>query len=88
MKPLAVVYDEVFAAHDTGDRHPETALRARWVAEALRASELIGATDVLQPELIETRWIERIHTREYRSFIEEACLKGMRAVDFGETLVC
>lgn len=88
MKPLAVVYDEAFASHDTGDRHPETALRARWVAEALRGSDLIEVTDVLQPELIATRWVERIHTREYRSFIEEACLKGLRAVDFGETLVC
>ncbi len=88
MKPLAVVYDDAFASHDTGDRHPETAMRARWVADALRDSALAAFTDFLQPELVETRWIERIHTREYRCFIEEACLKGQRAVDFGETLVC
>jgi len=42
----------------------------------------------LEPQAAAVRWIERVHSAEYRQYVEEACLSGRRCVDFGETLVC
>ena len=84
---VAVFHDKSFEEHDTGEQHPETRCRAHWVAEGIRRSPLAGNIQFLQPRPAKGSQIERAHSPEYRQYIEEACLKGQRSVDFGETLV-
>ncbi|MCC5839227.1 MAG: histone deacetylase [Opitutales bacterium] len=87
MLKVAFLYAEEFADHDTGQQHPETAERARWIASAVRRGPLGAHVGFIEPRAVPSRWIDRVHTADYRRFIEEAALKGLRSVDFGETLV-
>ncbi len=87
MGTVAVIYDERFLEHDTGEQHPETRRRAQWVAEAIRRSPLAKHVTFRKPYPAKASLIERAHSSDYRQYIEEACLKGQRSVDFGETLV-
>ncbi len=85
---LAVVYHPDFELHDTGNQHPENCLRARRVADALRADDISESLQWFTPEMAEAKWLEKVHSAEYRQFIEEACLSGRHSVDMGETVVC
>src|SRR5690606_14305851 len=40
------------------------------------------------PEIADERWIHRVHSTEYRAFIEEACLSGRLMADSGDTPIC
>lgn len=86
--PVALFYHPDCLLHDTGPSHPERPDRLRAAREALQASPFADLLHWYTPEPVETRWIEAIHTPEYRHFIEESCLKGRPTVDFGETLIC
>jgi acetoin utilization deacetylase AcuC-like enzyme len=88
MAGVAIVYHPDYVLHDTGPHHPEQADRAARIAGALRAAPFADALTWMRPEPAEPRWIETVHSAEYRAFIEESCLSGRRTVDFGETLIC
>lgn len=87
MSRVLVVYHPAVEEHDTGRWHPERPDRARLVAEYLEESTLAPLLDWAQPEPCPVAWIERVHTRAYRCFIEESCLRGLSALDQGDTLV-
>jgi len=87
-RPVAVYYHPDCLLHDTGPQHPETVARLTVAKAALDASRFASLIHWQLPEPAEVRWIERIHTAEYRQFIEESCLRGKHFVDMGETAVC
>jgi acetoin utilization deacetylase AcuC-like enzyme len=87
-RPVAIFHHPDCLLHDTGEHHPEQPARIEVAGKALRAAPFAAQLHWHKAEPVEARWIERIHSPEYRHFIEEACLGGRRHVDFGETVVC
>ncbi|HSH09989.1 MAG TPA: histone deacetylase [Oceanipulchritudo sp.] len=87
-RPVAVYFHQDCLLHDTGPDHPETAARLTVSRAALLASDFAGLLHWHKPDPVASYWIERVHTPEYRQFIEEACLQGRHFVDAGETTVC
>lgn len=87
-RPVAVYSHDLCLAHDTGGHHPECPQRITAIRQALEAAPFASLLHFHTAAPAPTRWIERIHSREYRSFVEEACLKGLSTVDMGETRIC
>lgn len=88
-RPIAIFAHPDCQLHDTGPHHPERPERVRAAEQRLRENPALAPWLHWQtPSPCPTRWIEAIHSAEYRQFIEEACLSGRHTVDFGETLVC
>jgi acetoin utilization deacetylase AcuC-like enzyme len=74
--------------HDTGPRHPETCARLTAAKSALEAASFAELLHWFKPQPVESRWLEGIHSPDYRHYIEEACLQGRHFVDSGDTVVC
>ncbi|MCC5834410.1 MAG: histone deacetylase [Opitutales bacterium] len=87
MTQTAVIYHPDFDLHDTGPHHPERPERARLIAGALRRCDFADRLDWLQPEPVAVKHLERVHSPEYRQFIEESCLSGRQTADSGETAI-
>lgn len=88
MLPIALLYHPDCLHHDTGDCHPERPERVQRIQHALSQEEFKDCLDWQTPQPAPAKWIEAVHSPEYRAFIEEACLTGRHTVDFGETLIC
>ena len=87
-QPVAIFYHPDCLLHDTGQGHPETAARLTAVKAALEAAPFASQLHWHKPAPVEARWLEGIHSPDYRHFIEEACLQGRHFVDTGDTVVC
>jgi acetoin utilization deacetylase AcuC-like enzyme len=87
-RPVAAFYHPDCLLHDTGPRHPEQPARLTRIREALTKASFAESIHWQEPEPAEAKWIEAIHTPEYRQFIEEACLMGKHSADSGETVIC
>jgi acetoin utilization deacetylase AcuC-like enzyme len=88
MLPVAVYYHPDCLLHDTGPGHPECAERVERIYTALQDTAFKDCLNWHQPDLAPARWVEAVHSAEYRSFIEESSLCGRRTVDTGDTHVC
>ncbi|MFO7724959.1 MAG: hypothetical protein R6V45_05360, partial [Oceanipulchritudo sp.] len=86
-RPVAVFYHEDCLLHETGAHHPECPERVRTTREKLLGAPFAGSLHWQEPEPAAARWIEKIHSPEYRQYVEEACLKGKSHLDFGETTI-
>jgi acetoin utilization deacetylase AcuC-like enzyme len=87
-QPVAIFHHPDCLLHDTGSHHPERPERIAVTREALNNAPFAGLLHWHQAEPVEAKWIEKIHTPEYRHYIEDACLRGKSWVDMGETIVC
>lgn len=87
-RPVAIYTHQACELHDTGSGHPESPQRLPVIRKALEEAPFAESLHFYEAVPAETKWIECIHTREYRTYIEETCLKGKSTVDMGETLVC
>lgn len=88
MLPVAVFYHPDCLLHETGPLHPECPERVERIRATLEGREWRDIIHWHSPQPVAASWIEAVHSREYRAFVEEACLTGRHTVDFGETLVC
>jgi acetoin utilization deacetylase AcuC-like enzyme len=88
LRPVAIFYHPDCLLHDTGPQHPERPDRLTVVRRALESAPFAGHLHWYEPDPVEGRWIERIHSPEYRHFIEESCLKGRTHLDYGDTVIC
>lgn len=86
--PVAIFTHADCQLHDTGEGHPERAERLRAIRNHLETLDWRNWLHWQIPVACPARWIETVHTREYRQFIEEACLSGRSTVDMGETRIC
>lgn len=84
---IAIFSHELGHHHDTGPGHPESPARHKAAVSALKNSPFAERLDWYECPPVDPKWIESIHTPEYRQFVEEACLSGKHTVDFGETTV-
>ena len=87
-RPVAIFTHPACELHDTGSSHPESPLRIPAIRDALAKAPFSSSLHFHEATPAKANWIECIHTREYRAFIEETCLKGKSTVDMGEPLVC
>lgn len=54
----------------------------------LKESPFADQLDWVLPEPISPAALHRVHTPEYRNYIEEACLRGKPFADTGDTVIC
>ena len=87
-RPVAIFYHPDCLLHDTGEHHPERPERLISSKEALEKAAFANLLHWHTPEPVQARWIENIHSPEYRHYIEESCLKGRSFADLGETVIC
>lgn len=87
-RAVAVFYHPDCLLHDTGTHHPESADRLIVSKQALEQAPFAGNLHWHTPDPAPSRWIESIHSSDYRHYVEESCLKGKHYVDLGETIVC
>lgn len=87
-QPVAIFHHPDCLLHDTGGHHPERPERVSLAETALRQAPFADQLHWHQAEPVDARWIEAIHSSEYRHFIEDACLSGKSTVDMGETMIC
>ncbi|MEX0326592.1 MAG: histone deacetylase [Puniceicoccaceae bacterium] len=87
-RPVAIYYHPDSLMHDTGPGHPERAERMVVCHNALKAAPFTDQLHWHEPQPAPAKWIESIHTPEYRQFIEEACLAGKHFLDTGDTVIC
>jgi acetoin utilization deacetylase AcuC-like enzyme len=80
--PTAIVHHPVFAKHDTGPHHPETADRYRITIDALRGDPNLWS-NVVEIEADEARRsdIQACHTPQHFKHVEEAVREGQGYLD-------
>jgi len=87
-RPVAIFYHPDCLLHDTGTHHPECSERLSTTKQALEESDISGLLHWHQPAPAPAKWIEAVHSPEYRQYIEKSCLQGRHTVDFGDTIIC
>ena len=60
----------------------------RAIERAIKSHPVNDSLLRIEAQPVETRWIESVHTPDYRQFIEEICLAGKGIADTGDTHVC
>ena len=87
-QPVAIFHHPDCLLHDTGSHHPERPQRVAVARDSLQKAPFADLLHWHEAEPVEARWIEKIHSSDYRHYIEDACLRGKSSVDMGETTIC
>ena len=88
MGKTAFIYHPDYVLHDTGNFHPETSLRAKFIFEHMKSSRSVEFLDFKKPKAAATQWVEKIHAPDHLRFVEDACAQGKKIVDRGDTRCC
>ena len=88
MPDLGLVVDDRFKRHDTGHGHPERPARMDAVRDALADDGLLNELRAIEAGPVERALIERLHTAEYLSRLEQACRLGKPSIDEPDSTIC
>ncbi|MBK9119520.1 MAG: histone deacetylase [Phycisphaerales bacterium] len=88
MADFAILLDERFVRHHTGDGHPESPERLRIITDALQAAGLLDQCPVLPGVYVGEDILQAVHTRDYLVRVEAACRQGYPFVDVPDSAVC
>ncbi|GMU83613.1 MAG: acetoin utilization protein [Planctomycetota bacterium] len=88
MHRFGVVFDRLFARHDTGFGHPERPGRLDPVEAALEHAHAFAASARIAPTPIDTELVTRVHTTEYIARVEQACREGRPSIDEEDCAIC
>jgi acetoin utilization deacetylase AcuC-like enzyme len=81
MADIAIVWDERYADHDTGD-HPESPQRIGAIVDHLRGTDLWARLQEIRPTMAEPAEVLRVHTRGHLERIRRAAeVRGGEWVD-------
>ena len=81
MADIAIVWDERYAEHDTGD-HPESPERVGTIVDHLRGTDLWPRLQEIKPTMAEPAEVLRVHTRGHLERIRRAAeVRGGEWVD-------
>ena len=83
----ALIYDEIYTAHHTGDGHPESPARCRAVIDAINASKFSGRLLHLAPRAAVDDEILACHSPEYLDLVKRAVAAGDRVLSTGDTSI-
>ena len=86
MQKILYVYDDVFLEHDTGS-HPENARRLTAINIGLQRSGILENVVQVKPIQATRQDIQRIHTEQYISRVENVISSGLGYLD-PDTVVC
>lgn len=76
MKPIALLYDPIFAEHTLGEGHPECPERLLGIIQALQPLQGDERFLWVQPEAATPDDLYRIHAPEYVQWVCECCAAG------------
>lgn len=81
----AFIYHPDYVHHETPSFHPERPERITTVYEFIKNSDLAASLSWLRPQPAAIRWIEGIHTPQYRRRVQEACQQqAFNSFDFSD----
>ncbi len=86
--PAALLLDDVYAKHDTGEFAYENALRLRAVGRGLEESGLMMRLRRVEPRRAGLEWVETVHDSEYIETVKRDVASGARELSTGHTLIC
>jgi len=78
---LALVYDDVYLAHETGDGFPERPARLEAIVRRLKDQGWWDRVARLAPEAASERWIGEVHHPAYIERARESCERGAGHLD-------
>ncbi len=81
------VFHPLSIHHLTGPDHPERPERVLAIQDRLRDGGVLAELQELQPEPVETRWLQEVHSAEYVQRVEQACADGREVVDSADTAI-
>ena len=84
----ALIYDDVFLDHDTGQGHPERPDRLRSIVEFLTKASLWDQFDRLDFSTASEEVLRSIHDASYIKRLDEACAAGKRFIDVADSVIC
>src|SRR5919109_398577 len=81
VRPISFISHPDYLRHETGRRHPEEPARLTAIIRHLETTGMLA--DLVQAEPTEPSldWLALAHTPEYIRAVEEACTRGVRALD-------
>ncbi|MFQ5670637.1 MAG: histone deacetylase [Acidobacteriota bacterium] len=81
------VFHPLYTDHLTGLEHPEKPERVLTIVRRLRSAGLLDDLDRLEPEPVETCWLEAVHDAEYIRRVQKACQGGRPIMDSSDTAI-
>lgn len=88
MNKTAVVYSPMYLQHKTGLYHPETPARLRVIFREINRSGILRNKNIriIEPEVIDLKKLEQIHTLNYIQYIKKFCQTGGGLLDRYDTV--
>src|SRR5919197_1986487 len=81
VRPIGFLWHPDYLKHETGRHHPEEPARLTAIIRHLEAMGMVGGLVRGKPAELSPAWLALAHTPEYIQAIEEACLRGVKALD-------
>jgi acetoin utilization deacetylase AcuC-like enzyme len=81
VRPISFISHPEYLKHETGRRHPEEPARLSAILSHLETTGMLAAFVQAEPTEPSLDWLTLAHTPEYVRGIEEACRRGVRALD-------
>jgi acetoin utilization deacetylase AcuC-like enzyme len=81
VRPIGFFWHPDYLKHETGRHHPEEPARLTAIIRHLEATGMLAELVHGEPVEPSPAWLALAHTPEYIQAIEEACLRGVRALD-------
>lgn len=84
---VALLLDDIYAKHDTGEFAYENAGRLRAVREGLGENGLLPRLQRVEPRRADLDWVGTVHDREYVETVKRDVASGARELSTGHTLI-
>jgi acetoin utilization deacetylase AcuC-like enzyme len=81
VRPTSVISHPEYLKHETGRRHPEEPARLTAILQHLETTGMLGHVIRAEPTEPSLDWLTLAHTPEHIRAIEDACARGVRALD-------
>lgn len=88
MKKTGFLFDKRYLLHDTGSYHPEVPARLQAVYQGIKEAGLLSELTLIHARLLDLKWIEAVHDKEYIKRFEMACLTGNSTFDCPDNQIC
>jgi acetoin utilization deacetylase AcuC-like enzyme len=81
VRPISFISHPEYLRHETGRRHPEEPARLTAIIRHLETTGMLTQLVQAEPTEPSLDWLALAHTPDYISTIEDACARGVRALD-------
>jgi acetoin utilization deacetylase AcuC-like enzyme len=85
--PTALVYDDFYQRHDSGEGHPESPRRVKMVIDALRGANFGERLKAVDPRAAQEADLLRCHTDDYVRTAKRDIASGAGRLSTGDTVV-